>query len=607
MEESWFYFISLSSLLILFLLVLPKLFQRRNKNLPPSPPSYPIIGHLHLLKVPIHRSLQNLSYKYGPIFTLKFGSRPVLIISSPQLLEECFTKNDIIFANRPRLLLGKHLGYNYTIIGFSQYGDHWRNLRRITTLEFLSTNRLNSYFSIRQEETALLLKNLFRNSSLTLTKGFSKVEMKSRLSELSFNVVMRMASGKRYFGAEVEDFEEAKQFRGIIRDVFDMSGASHPEDFLPFLRWLDFQDFQKRLVRLHKKSDAFLQSLVDDHRNKRKVSSGSDEKKTKTLIDAMLSLQDSEPEYYTDDIIKGNILTVLLAGTDTSSSTIEWAMSLLLNHPDVLGKARAELDNNISHDHLVDEADLSKFPYLQCIIHETLRLFPVAPLLVPHVSSDDCTIGGFDIPRGTMLLANAWAIHRDPKVWDDPTSFRPDRFESGQNEGYKFVPFGMGRRQCPGAGLANRVVSLSLAALIQCFEWERVSEELVDLSEGKGLTMPKDKPLEALCKAREQMINVLSELRAAVIALRLCRMENCTKDGLQLLHNGACPIWPPLVQSSTHYNARILIDELPQRWKAIFGAEVGDFKEAKRFRGINSGNFEMGGSSHPRDFLTFLQ
>lgn len=204
--------------------------------------------------------------------------------------------------------------------------------------------------------------------------------------------------------------------------------------------------------------------------------------------------------------------TILLAGTDTSSSTTEWAISLLLNYPEVLEKARAEIDSNIGHDHLVEEADLSKLPYIQCIVNETLRLFPVAPLLVPHMSSDDCTVGGYDIPRGTMLLVNAWALHRDPNVWDDPTCYKPERFDNAQNNGYKFMPFGMGRRQCPGVGLADRIVGQSLAALIQCFEWKRVSEELVDLSEGQGLTMPKYKPLEAMCKPREQMINILSEL-----------------------------------------------------------------------------------------------
>lgn len=129
--------------------------------------------------------------------------------------------------------------------------------------------------------------------------------MKSRLSELSFNVVMRMLAGKRYFGDEVEDLEEGRKFQDIIREIFELSGASNPGDFLAFLRWIDFQNMEKRLLSLHKKTDVFLQGLVDEHRNKRKVS-GSHEGKTKTLIDAMLSLQDSEPESYTDDLIKSN-------------------------------------------------------------------------------------------------------------------------------------------------------------------------------------------------------------------------------------------------------------------------------------------------------------
>lgn len=188
-------------------------------------------------------------------------------------------------------------------------------------------------------------------------------------------------------------------------------------------------------------------------------------------------------------------------------------MSLLLNHPDVLKKARAQVDKYIGHERLVQETDLPNLPYIQCIINETLRLFPAGPLLVPHESSADCTIGGFDVARGTMVLVNAWAIHRDPMIWDDALSFKPERFEKlGNDHGHRFLPFGMGRRQCPGAGLANKIVTLALASLIQCFEWERVSEELVDLSEGKGLTMPKEAPLEAMCKARQRISHVLTEL-----------------------------------------------------------------------------------------------
>jgi len=180
-------------------------------------------------------------------------------------------------------------------------------------------------------------------------------------------------------------------------------------------------------------------------------------------------------------------------------------------HPDVLKKARAELDSQIGQDILMEESDVSKLRYLQSIISETLRLYPAAPLLIPHMSSKDCTVGGYDVPPNTMILVNAWAIHRDPEVWDDASSFKPERFECGEADGHKLMPFGLGRRACPGAGLAQRMVGLALGSLIQCFEWERVEEEEVDMAEGDGITMPKVVALEAMCKARPIMNNFLSE------------------------------------------------------------------------------------------------
>ncbi|CAL5353228.1 hypothetical protein CsSME_00041238 [Camellia sinensis var. sinensis] len=498
------------SLSLFFLIIAFKLLSkaRTQKNLPPSPPALPVIGHLHLLKQPIHRTLHGLSQNLGPIFSLRFGSRLVVVVSSPSAAEECFTKNDVVLANRPRLIIGKYFGYNYTGIGASSYGDHWRNLRRLMALEIFSTSRLNGFLSIRRDEIKLLLRRLYRNSS----RDFARVELKSKFSELTFNIMMRMIAGKRYYGGddeeELSDNEEAKEFREIVSQAFEYAGASYPGDFLPVLRWIDYQSFEKNLGRLYKKMDAFLQGLIDEHRR---------DKSKNTMIDHLLSLQESQPEYYTDEIIKGLIAVMILAGTDTSAVTMEWAMSLLINHPEVLKKARAEIDAHVGQDHLIDEHDISKLHYLQAIISETFRLFPAAPLLVPHVSSGGCIIGGFNVPRGTLLLVNAWAIHRDPKVWDDPTSFKPERFEGGEVEGHKLMPFGMGRRACPGAGLAQRVVGLALGSLIQCFEWERVTKEAVDLTEGKGLTMPKAEPLEAMCKARNIIMNnVFSEATSVV-------------------------------------------------------------------------------------------
>jgi cytochrome P450 len=186
-------------------------------------------------------------------------------------------------------------------------------------------------------------------------------------------------------------------------------------------------------------------------------------------------------------------------------------MSNLVNHREELKKARAELDDQIGQERLVDEGDLPKLPYIQSIISDTLRLYPAAPMLVPHFSSEDCIVSGFDIPRDTTVLVNAWAIHRDPKLWDDPENFKPERFEGGDKDemAHKLIPFGLGRRACPGAGLAQREVGLTLASLVQCFDWERVSEEEVDMTEGNGLSMHKLVPLEAMCKPRSFLNQVL--------------------------------------------------------------------------------------------------
>ncbi|XP_047312767.1 cytochrome P450 81Q32-like [Impatiens glandulifera] len=477
--------------------------KRLKRNLPPSPsPTFPIIGHLHLLSDLPHRTFQELSQKLGPVFSLQLGNRLAVIVSSPSAVEECFTKSDIVLANRPFFISGEHFGYNCTSVGEAPYGDHWRNLRRLITVEILSTTRLNCSLSIRQNEVKHLLRDLYQVSSST----FAAVNMRSRLSELSYNIIMSMTSGikrlnmtsgiKRLNQGDFLDFEEAKESINIVDEFFKLSGVSNLGDFLPILRLFDYQNYEKNLSALQKKMDAFLQRLIDQCRLSNDDNS---------MIDHLLVLQEKQPDYYTNDIIKGLLLIMILAGTDTSSVTLEWALSLLVNHPEALKKAATEIDAQIGQDRLLDESDLAKLPYLHGVILETLRMFPAGPLLVPRMSSEDCKIAGFDVPHGTMLIVNAWAIHKDPDVWEEAERFKPERFEDEEAEkGYKLIPFGVGRRACPGVALAHRIMGLALGSLIQCFDWKRLSEnELVDLNEGKGLSMPKAKPLEVMCKARD--------------------------------------------------------------------------------------------------------
>ncbi|CAN1776219.1 Cytochrome P450 81Q32 [Linum perenne] len=469
-------------------------FKNKLHNLPPSPfPSLPIIGHLHLLRRPLHRSLSQISAQHGPLVLLQFGLRRVLLISSPALAQDCFTKNDVVFANRPWMAVGRRLAYNCTTLAWAPYGDHWRNLRRIASTHLLSSHRIQSLSEIRANEVKTLIRWLGKSS-----RGMEKVvDMKVSLFELTLNVMMSMIAGKRYYGDNVSDAEEARRFRGIQEETMRLAGETNLEDFLP---WVRSKDLERRMGECHRKRDSFFQELIEEWRKKEQSHLNSS---TDLIIKIIV------PNLYPSSG-KQNLQVLLSAGTETSSNTVEWALSLLLKHPHTLKAAQLEIDTLVGTERLVEETDLGKLHYLQGIINETMRKYPALPLLVPHESSEECVVGGYKVPSGTILLVNSWAIHNDAKIWDDPDEFKPERFEEGGGRGLKFMAFGYGRRSCPGEGLGMRMVSLTLAALIQCFEWEIDHE--VDMSEETGFTMAKALPLKVKSRPRYAMLKLLSQV-----------------------------------------------------------------------------------------------
>ncbi|CAL5383803.1 unnamed protein product [Camellia sinensis] len=485
--------------LLLFSLVIFKHFFHRNSKLPPSPFALPIIGHLHLIKNSPQEALNHLSSKHGPILFLRFGSRPTLVVSSPSAVEECFTKNDVVFANRPRSIAGDYLTYNYTAVVWAPYGDLWRSLRRLAVVELFSSKSLQKSSIVREQEIRNILSHLMKI-------GNREVDLEYWFTLLTFNMTTRLVAGDRCVRDEDAGTELGKRFVEGLKEKFLRSSPSNLCDYVPILRWIDYGGVKKSMVILQKKRDEFLQGLIDQVRRKR-ADEGGDKK---TLIGTLLCLQESEPDFYTDDLIKSLIVVMFLGGTGTSIVTMERAVSFLLNHPLTFQKARAEIDNQVGHRRLLDDSDLSKLPFLQCVINETLRLYPPAPLLLPHYSSEDCTVGGFEVPRGTTLLVNASGLHRDPKVWEEPDKFKPERFE-GEREGFKFVPFGIGRRACPGANMGVRAISLALGSLIQCFELEEVREK-------KSLIIDSKPPLKAealkvVCIPRKNALELLSQFQ----------------------------------------------------------------------------------------------
>ncbi|CAO2836573.1 unnamed protein product [Amaranthus hypochondriacus] len=502
-----------TSYIFLLPLILPLIYllksnyftKSQNNNIPPTPSTwcFPIIGHLHLLKQPYHKTLAHLATRHGPILSLRFGSYPVLLVSSPSAAEECLAKNDLIFATRPNAFLTvKHLAYDSTTLSWAPYGPNWRNLRRIVNIELFSSHRLQTLDGIRSSEVKLIIRQLCGPSSTSKI-----VTMRPLFYEVAMNIMCVMIFGKRFYGVEGE---EAERFREMVRELACFLTDSFIGDLIPCLRWLDWLKM-RRLRKIKEEKRVIMRELMAEHREAIKEEDGGDcDKVVKSppLAQVLLRLQKQEPEYYNDDFVFGLIEDLLVGSLDSTAIAMEWALSLLLNHPDILNKAKIEIQNEVGFERLVKDSDLNHLPYLGSIINETLRMYPPGPISLPHESTQDCIIGGYHIPKGTMLQMNLWAIQNDPQIWEDPTSFRPERFE-GNKIGNKVMAFGLGRRSCPAEGLALRVMGLTLAALIQCFELERVDHMLVDLTEAPEFVLMKVHPLRLLIRPYPITINLL--------------------------------------------------------------------------------------------------
>ncbi|KAL9418015.1 hypothetical protein AB3S75_040922 [Citrus x aurantiifolia] len=487
----------------------------RNKKGGRKPPeaagAWPCVGHLHLLAGSnqlMHQTLGKMAEKYGKAFLIHLGIHRALVISSWEVAKECFTTNDKLFSTRPKSLAVKLMGYDHAMIGFAPYGSYWREVRKLSTVQLLSNHRLELLKHVRDTEVKVFIQEL--HELCAKNGGHVAVEMKERFKDLAMNIIVRMIAGKRYYGSDTNaDDQESKRFQKALGDFLYLLGLFLASDNIPFLGWLDIvKGYTGQMKRTAKELDDVFGRLVHEHRHKRL--NRSINKDEQDFIDVMLSVMDdgkTSPED-ADTVIKATCLSVISGGNDTTVTTITWALSLLLNNRHVLKKAQDELDIHVGKNRQVEESDIKNLIYLQAIVKETLRLCPPLPLSAPREAMEDCTIDGFHIPAGTRLIVNLWKMHRDPSIWANPSEFIPDRFlnenakldVNGQD--FEFLPFGSGRRKCPGISFALQVQHLTLARLLHAFNLGTVSDTLVDMSESPGLTVPKATPLEVTLTPR---------------------------------------------------------------------------------------------------------
>ncbi|KAF8402137.1 hypothetical protein HHK36_013089 [Tetracentron sinense] len=478
----------------------------------PEPPGgWPFIGHLHLLggKNTVARTLGALADEYGPAITLQLGIHQGLVVSSWEMIKECFTTNDRVFASRPNSAAGKYLGYDYALFAFAPYGEYWREIRKISTLELLSNSRLEKLKQVRTTEVDTCIKELYSLFTKNNKACSIKVLMNDWFEHLTFNMVIMTIARKRYFGnvdAEIES--EASQFRKAIREFMYLAGVFVVSDALPYLEWMDLQGYVSSMKRNIEELDTLIASWVEEHIQKRDFSESKGEP---DFIDTMLSILSEDTllsNHKRDTIIKATALNLIIAGSDTTSITLTWAISLLLNNDKILKRSQEELDVHVGKDRFVEESDIKNLVYLQAIVKETLRLYPAGPLSVPREAMEDCHVGGYHVPKGTRLFVNIWKLHRDPRVWSDPCEFRPERFLTShadvdtRGQHFEYIPFSSGRRSCPGITFGLQVLHLTLARLLHEFNLTTDGDAPVDMTEGLGITLPKATPLEVLLTPR---------------------------------------------------------------------------------------------------------
>ncbi|GJN33880.1 hypothetical protein PR202_gb22508 [Eleusine coracana subsp. coracana] len=469
---------------------------RRAYNLPPGPKPWPIIGNLNLIGSLPHRSIHALSKKYGPLMQLWFGSVPVVVGSSEEMAKFFLKTHDVAFADRPRFAVGKYTAYEYSDLLLAPYSLYWRQVRRICAAELFSAKRLELLEHIRDEEVRVLLRNLNKVSGHV-------VRLRDHLQMLTLGVISRMVLGKKYAEEEGEGEVVREEFMEMMKEFFVLNGVLNIGDFIPWLGWLDLQGYVRRMKRMGKMSDRFLEPVLEEHDERRRLA--GDTFVPKDMLDVLLQLADDP----TLEVPLSRNNDLLIGATDTSAMTIEWAISELLKNPKLLAKATEELDNVIGRNRLVTETDLPHLPYIEAIVKETMRLHPPVPLLLPHLSREDTSVNGYAIPAGTIALVNVWAIARDPALWDAPEEFWPERFIGSKvdvkGQHFELLPFGSGRRVCPGYNLGLKIMMLSLANLLHGFVWrlpKGVIKEELNMEEIYVLAMPLKVPLEAVVEPR---------------------------------------------------------------------------------------------------------
>lgn len=478
-------------LLIKFLIPTNKTNQKNHSKLPPGPSPLPIIGNLLKLGNKPHHSLANLSNIHGPIMTLKLGQVTTIVISSADIAKEVLQTHDTLLSNRTVPDALSVLNHDQYSLSFMRVSPRWRDLRKICNNQLFSNKTLDSSQALRRRKLQDLLDDI---------KKCSEIEEAVDIGRVAFMTTINLLSNTFFSADFVHSAEEAGEYKEIVVSILKEVGAPNLSDFFPMLTVFDLQGIRRRSVVSVKKVLSIFRRFVGE---RLKLREGTGSIENDDVLDALLniSLDDGKIEMDKDEI-EHLLLNIFVAGTDTTTYTLEWAMAELMHNPEIMSKVQKELEQVVGKGIPIQETDIAKLPYMQAVMKETFRLHPSVPLLLPRKTETDVEIGDYIIPKDAQVLVNAWVIGRDPNKWDNANVFVPERFLDSEidvkGHHFELIPFGSGRRICPGLPLAIRMLPMMLGSLVNCFDWKLENGLNIDdlnKEDEYGITLEKSQPV----------------------------------------------------------------------------------------------------------------
>ncbi|KAL6190466.1 hypothetical protein ACLB2K_036863 [Fragaria x ananassa] len=393
---------------------------------------------------------------------LHLGRIPTLVISSAEAAKQVLKDNDLNCCSRSSSSGSRKLTYNYLDMGFAPYGEYWREIRKICVLELFSVKRVQSYRAIREEEVAKMIASISKESASSSSN--SCVDLTEKLFAVMGSIAFRVIFGTSFEGSSFEH----DTFHQVLHEAEIMLAGFTAADFFSFQNW-----------------------VIDDHLKPGRIQPEHDD-----IVGVLLKVVKEQTGFGAARLGHDNIkalVNLFLGGIDTGAITMLWAMAELAKNPRLMKKAQDEVRSVVVNKGKVSERDTEELPYLKMIVKESLRLHPPAPLILPRETMAPFKVLGYDVEPKTLVMINDWAISRDPEFWKDPEEFIPERFDGSsvnfKGQHFEFLPFGAGRRVCPGIYMATTTVELGLANLLYSFDWklpEGMKEEDISMEETTG-------------------------------------------------------------------------------------------------------------------------